>query len=548
MNNKKSTKRALITSILSLAVCMSMLIGTTFAWFTDSVTSANNKIKAGNLDVDLYMWNGADEANRVEITNESAPIFGAANSLSAQNNNADTLWEPGKTQVAYLSIKNNGSLDLKYQVAIDVTNPVDGKELYKVMQYAITPDAKYSANAPAWTTGSDVVEGENISTTDVSLKAGQEHFFALSVHMKEDAGNEYMNGKVEFDISVLAGQLASELDGFNTSDYDKYAGYPGTGFAAAPEGNATAAEVQITSKDGSKIGSVVIPKAAVAEDATGLKVNVKPIEKPANITVAANEEVKAYDVTVEGLKEGNTTPVKVQLRIPEGLDTNFVKVYHYGQLIEGAYYNPNTGYVTFETTSFSPFTVVYNVNEKYETPDAGDITLPTAGVEEYEITNEIVWGSYGQWSPTEGLDAELATAYKFTCPETFEQAKDQPYANWYCDFYVMLDKELGQNEIFLGGNYGDFGWVGFHNGGVTLKANEEIGLLESVTTNPWTYLDVVQNVGEFICGVGDVDGALAAKDATFTVMLRLTNPDDATQSKNVATITYNFATGASTVK
>ena len=548
MNNKKSTKRALITSILSLALCMSMLIGTTFAWFTDSVTSANNKIQAGNLDVDLYMWNGTEEANRVEITNESAPIFGSANSLSAQNNNADTLWEPGKTQVAYLSIKNNGSLDLKYKVAIDVTNPVDGKELYKVMQYAITPDAKYSVNAPAWTTGSDVVEGENISTTDVALKAGQEHFFALSVHMKEDAGNEYMNGKVEFDISVLAGQLASELDAFNNSDYDQYAGYPGTGFAPAPEGNTTAVEIQITSKDGSKIGSVVVPKAAVAEGATDLKVHVKPTDKPANITVATNEEAKAYDVTVEGLKEGNKTPVKVQLRIPEGLNSNFVKVYHYDRLIEGAYYNPNTGYITFETTSFSPFTVVYNVNEKYETPDVGDITLPTAVVEEYKITEEIEWGCYGQWSPTEGLDAELATAYKFKCPETFEEAKEQPYANWYCDFYVKLDKDLGQNEIFLGGNYGGFGWIGFHNGGVTLKANEEIGLLESVTTNPWTYLDVVQNVGEFICGVGDVDGALATKDATFTVMLRLTNPDDATQFKNVATITYNFATGASTVQ
>ena len=102
----------------------------------------------------------------------------------------------------------------------------------------------------------------------------------------------------------------------------------------------------------------------------------------------------------------------------------------------------------------------------------------------------------------------------------------------------MLDEDLGANEIFLGGNYGSFGWVGFHNGDLTLEANTEIGLLESVTTNPWTYLDVVQNVGTFICGVGDVEDALSG--ATFTVMLRLTNPENDKEFYNIETIKYTF--------
>ena len=53
MNNKKSTKRALTSSILSLVLCIAMLIGSTFAWFTDNVTSANNKIQSGSLKVDF---------------------------------------------------------------------------------------------------------------------------------------------------------------------------------------------------------------------------------------------------------------------------------------------------------------------------------------------------------------------------------------------------------------------------------------------------------------------------------------------------------------
>ena len=136
------------------------------------------------------------------------------------------------------------------------------------------------------------------------------------------------------------------------------------------------------------------------------------------------------------------------------------------------------------------------------------------------------------------MAGNLEAAYVFSCTETLEEAKLNPYANWYCDFYIVLDTDLGANQIFLGGNYGSFGWVGFHNGDLELEANTEIGLLESVTTNPWTYLDVVQNVGTFICGVGDVNDALAG--ATFKVMLRLTNPEDATEFVNVATIEYTF--------
>ena len=53
MAKKRSTKSALLWSVLSLFLCISMLAGTTFAWFTDSVTSANNIIQSGNLDVEL---------------------------------------------------------------------------------------------------------------------------------------------------------------------------------------------------------------------------------------------------------------------------------------------------------------------------------------------------------------------------------------------------------------------------------------------------------------------------------------------------------------
>ena len=51
MTNSKSTKRALVSSALAILMCGAMLIGTTFAWFTDPASTGVNTIQAGNLDI-----------------------------------------------------------------------------------------------------------------------------------------------------------------------------------------------------------------------------------------------------------------------------------------------------------------------------------------------------------------------------------------------------------------------------------------------------------------------------------------------------------------
>ncbi len=47
------TKKALAMSVLSMVLCVAMLVGMTFAWFTDTASTAVNKIQAGNLKVGL---------------------------------------------------------------------------------------------------------------------------------------------------------------------------------------------------------------------------------------------------------------------------------------------------------------------------------------------------------------------------------------------------------------------------------------------------------------------------------------------------------------
>ncbi len=217
MSNTKLTKHALIVSIMAMLLCVAMLVGTTFAWFTDTASTAVNKIQAGTLDIQLLMYNGTEYD---DISNNDKPIFGTGS--IAQNNNAETLWEPGKTQVAYLAIKNNGNLALKYKVVLDVTNVAN--DLYEVMEYAITPDATNTNPVTAWTSGSPVVVGTQPVSGDVSLPVGATHYFALSVHMKEEAGNTYQDGKVDFDLTVVATQDTVEYDS-NGNQYDAGAVY-----------------------------------------------------------------------------------------------------------------------------------------------------------------------------------------------------------------------------------------------------------------------------------------------------------------------------------
>lgn len=178
-----------------------------------------------------------------------------------------------------------GNLALKYKVALNVTNPADGKDLYKVMEYAIAPDAKGGGTAPAWTSGKSVGTGTQlVSDNEVSLAAGATHYFALLVHMDEQAGNEYQGGKVDFDLSVLATQDTVESDSYN-NQYDKNAQYPDISYANASDQN------------------------SLAEAISGSQTSEKPsyIEVSGNNLTIGTDDVIGADTTFAGKGTGNTT-------------------------------------------------------------------------------------------------------------------------------------------------------------------------------------------------------------------------------------------------
>ena len=131
MNTKKATKRALLTSVMALVMCVVMLVGTTFAWFTDTASTGVNKIVAGNLKVDIV---DADNTN-TSLDKGTLKFIQAVNESEVRLVE-DVLWEPGATFFTQgFKIANNGNLALKYKVVVSGITGDTG--LLKVMKFDV---------------------------------------------------------------------------------------------------------------------------------------------------------------------------------------------------------------------------------------------------------------------------------------------------------------------------------------------------------------------------------------------------------------------------
>ena len=195
-----SSKHALLLSVLSMVICVSMLIGSTFAWFTDSATANVNTIKSGNLDVALEMKD--NDGNWVTAENKTLQFLVDGKIPAA---GTKILWEPGCTySLPELRVVNGGDLALKYKIVI--TGITGDTGLNEVITWTIN-------DAP-------------INLTEKTLLAKEEgEAFTIKGHMLETADNNYMGKTIEnISITVYATQMASEFDS-NGNTYDDGAEY-----------------------------------------------------------------------------------------------------------------------------------------------------------------------------------------------------------------------------------------------------------------------------------------------------------------------------------
>jgi len=378
----RRTKRSLMYSVISMVICVAMFIGTTFAWFTDSVTSGVNKIVAGNLDIE------------VEFSKDGSTWTKLEGSDSVFNKNA--LWEPGYTEYVYFKVENKGTLAFNYKALVTPVSEngginVDG-ESFKLSDYlvfgttAATEDFdtlefadRDAARAAVGTTQGLSVD--NLTQTGSFLKDGAAQYFALVVYMPETVGNKanYKTGTtaptIELGIEFKAVQKAYENDSFD-DQYDKEAENESKYIAGAYYDYFKAINETATSGSDKKFnvekdnGNGIVASASgetanAGEDVSLVVTKSSTAETNFTVAVAADHVVNGYDIKVSGQKANSL----VQAKLYVGTGLIDFKFYHNnvlmtvgtkGSLTDGQYYYDSAeGYVYFASTTFSPWQATY---------------------------------------------------------------------------------------------------------------------------------------------------------------------------------------------
>jgi len=234
MKKKNATRSALLMSVLSLLLCVSMLVGTTFAWFTDEVVTGMNTIAAGNLDVELLAGG--------QKVNSTTKLFDDV-----------TLWEPGVVVYENLQVANVGTLALKYQMSLNFGNENDlnGHKLSEVLKVVVLDEAINSnmtrvqvlemakAAAEEKIEGTETVGHGALSNFYLTgeLEAGvssDEKAIVIFWDANDNATDNLYNANngqvtsdgeplhIEFGVNLQATQLMHEEDSFG-NDYDEFA-------------------------------------------------------------------------------------------------------------------------------------------------------------------------------------------------------------------------------------------------------------------------------------------------------------------------------------
>ena len=287
----KTTKRALITSVMAMLLCFAMMLGTTFAWFTDSAATGGNVITAGNLDVVVEYTLDGENWNELD----------GATDLFQKG-----LWEPGHTEVVALRIKNNGSLALKYVANMNILNETVGKtkdgadivlsEILTVSTLVQQSGAigdialmlAFNGESSVGYEQTSSFKAGNVLRGDVELHPGDTHYMIIKVDMADTVANEANhNGtdipSINFGINVLATQFTYENDSFG-NQYDKDAMYPvinqvdewdGTADISWYLENPDATEFNISSAEAlAGLATLVDGTATIPADATSINLPV----------------------------------------------------------------------------------------------------------------------------------------------------------------------------------------------------------------------------------------------------------------------------------
>ena len=223
----KTTKKSLLASGLALLICVALLVGTTFAWFTDSVTNKGNSIQAGSLLINAYAYDlgtGGQTCTIPGVNNGQAFTFEA----TAQDLKTDAtpiiseqIWEPGVSSAKLLQVTNNGTLAAKIKLQFATSGDLTDALWFDFIQIDENGDTVGQFTQRPMNTLATFAEN-----LELPLDAGATVRFVLVYGMYTTVGSEYMGDTFTADVTILATQNTKEADGFGNTDYDQKATYP----------------------------------------------------------------------------------------------------------------------------------------------------------------------------------------------------------------------------------------------------------------------------------------------------------------------------------
>ncbi len=356
----KNIKKIIVPAIAAIALCVSLIAGATFAWFTDEAKTNVNTIQSGKLDVALEMKDG-DEW----VTAEGKTLsFIKTNAEGEMVADANILWEPGCTyNLPMLRVVNNGDLALKYSVVL--AGATGDLKLLEVISFT----AKVTKNGeelPAKTGAYGSVIAENMlvpATGDVKAFDTIE----ITAKMSEEAGNDYKGLSVgNVYVQVFAMQASYEYDS-NGNDYDKDAGeFTFANATVKTEGNTVL-------KDSEENPTLTLTAPEGSTDAAQLTLTKKAATAPANIEIVTGANAISMDISLVDQNGEKVTAAEgkyftITMQMDKNL--NVMSFYHKDKTMtlvsrvrdiskaNEYYYDASTGKLTFTTTDFSPFTLI----------------------------------------------------------------------------------------------------------------------------------------------------------------------------------------------
>lgn len=386
-----SNRRSLFYSVIALIICIIMLLGATYAWFTDSATSPDNNIQTGNLDVEMYWAKGTEDPASTTWTDASTgAIFDY------------DLWEPGYAEVRHIKIANEGTLSLKYKVNIiangEVSDLSDVIDVYYVDPAVQVADSAALASAPKIGTLTDVLAnlGETGSGELPAAAAGAEsaHTITIALKMQENAGNQYMNKSIgtSFSIQLVATQLADEEGSFG-KEYDKDATYPNVSAPVAIPTEDVTESVPLTAK-GMKVSVPAEVINNLPAEVTSIAVAFSdPVVEGNTISFASVEFVdqKGQKIDLESNTEEIAVTLPAQTTFTPGTT---VEIYHDGEKMATASVDDD-GTISYSATHWcevditSPKNAYYvaTSEEFYTEVYYGGMVIPT---EDITLSNYLI--------------------------------------------------------------------------------------------------------------------------------------------------------------